>query len=560
MAEVQNGHIDTASCEPGQKEIEPTLVTDIEQIINLAIEQKLNEKFDEAAQPYLDRVAKRMNLTRSQALVFALFMERSTHSRIQISDFSDMVGCRTIRVIAMMAEADELVKRRFIRRIKNGDSIYYRVPFDVVTAVKENRVYSSKPMDHLTADNLFDKMAQLFEDECGDTARLLEELDGLVYANPQLQFCRTVSGYNLSDDDNRLLFFIFCNHFVNNDDDMLGEHDWDGFFRTSRLRYIRNRLEGRDHELMEMGIIENCNSDGMSDSSYFHLTRKAKETLFSEIHLTDQQAKQRTDIIAYTTFTDKHLFYNSAVQSQIDQLSTLLMPEQFTSIQQRLEESGLRKGFACLFYGSPGTGKTETVYQIARRTERDVMLVDIAQIKSCWVGESEKNIKGAFDRYRAHVKQSERAPILLFNEADAVLGIRQQGAERAVDKMENSIQNIILQEMEQLDGILIATTNLIQNLDKAFERRFLYKIEFEKPSSEARRSIWQTLIPSLDESLATVLAKKYDFSGGQIENIARKRTVEMILHGTEPTAEQLHAFCRSEQLSNKTAAVRHIGY
>lgn len=80
------------------------------------------------------------------------------------------------------------------------------------------------------------------------------------------------------------------------------------------------------------------------------------------------------------------------------------------------------------------------------------MVVDVAQIKSCWVGESEKNIRKAFERYRAYVKEAERAPILLFNEADAVLGIRQEGASRAVEKMENSLQNIILQEMEQLDG------------------------------------------------------------------------------------------------------------
>ncbi|MFR5937076.1 MAG: AAA family ATPase [Alistipes shahii] len=85
------------------------------------------------------------------------------------------------------------------------------------------------------------------------------------------------------------------------------------------------------------------------------------------------------------------------------------------------------KGFACLFYGAPGTGKTETVYQLARRTGRNLMVVDVAQIKSCWVGESEKNIRKAFERYRAYVKEAERAPILLFNEADAVLGIRQEG-------------------------------------------------------------------------------------------------------------------------------------
>lgn len=103
-----------------------------------------------------------------------------------------------------------------------------------------------------------------------------------------------------------------------------------------------------------------------------------------------------------------------------------------------------------------------------------------------WVGESEKNIKGTFDDYKKKVKQLAKAPILLFNEADAIIGKRQVGAERAVEKMENSILNIILQEIEQLDGILIATTNLPENMDKAFERRFLYKIQFEKPDLNCR--------------------------------------------------------------------------
>ena len=113
-----------------------------------------------------------------------------------------------------------------------------------------------------------------------------------------------------------------------------------------------------------------------------------------------------------------------------------------------------------------------------------------------WVGESEKNIKQIFDSYRQKVEEFKMTPILLFNEADAIISKRQEGAERAVDKMENTIQNIILQEMELLDGILIATTNLAQNMDKAFERRFLYKINFTKPTLEARISIWHEMIPA----------------------------------------------------------------
>ena len=115
--------------------------------------------------------------------------------------------------------------------------------------------------------------------------------------------------------------------------------------------------------------------------------------------------------------------------------------------------------------------------------------------------------------------------------ADAIIGKRQVGAERAVEKMENSIQNIILQEIEQLDGILIATTNLAENMDKAFERRFLYKIQFEKPDLNCRTQIWQAMIPPLNDADASYLAGKYDFSGGEIENIARHFTIQSILHG-----------------------------
>ena len=544
---------------PDKKKPEQTLIGAIEQIVNLAIELQLGEVFYEKARESLTFVAERMSINEEQALVFALFMEKSAYSRIQISDFAELVGCRMVRIISMMAETDMLVEKRFIRRIKEDNSVYYSVPKEVVNAIKENRVYTPAPIDHLTTEQLFDRMADIFEET--DTEQLLQELDLLVVANPQLAFCRMIQSYDLKGcEEERLLLYIFCNRFINLDDDMIGEHDWKNYFSRSDVRFLSHRLKDRSLGLLAMNILENCNSDGLNDSEYYHLTSKAKEELFADLHLTDQQTKQKSHLLDCTTFAARELFYNPSVQRQIDRLGELLAPERFAEIQQRLEAGGMRKGFACLFYGAPGTGKTETVYQLARRTGRDLMVVDISQIKSCWVGESEKNIKEAFDRYRSYVRQSERAPILLFNEADAVLGIRQEGASKAVEKMENSIQNIILQEMEQLDGIMIATTNLTQNLDKAFERRFLYKIEFEKPSVEAKSRIWRSMIPTLDEQTAATLAKRYDFSGGQIENIARKRTVDMILQGAEPSFEQLDEYCRSEILGQPERSRRKIGF
>lgn len=239
--------------------------------------------------------------------------------------------------------------------------------------------------------------------------------------------------------------------------------------------------------------------------------------------------------------------------AQISELSSILTEKRFADVQTRLRDAGMRLGFCCLFYGAPGTGKTETVYQLARLTGRDILRVDVDKIKSCWVGESEKNIKSLFTRYRNICKNTKLAPILLFNEADAVLGIRMEGASTAVDKMENSIQNIILQEMESLEGIMIATTNLTTNLDKAFERRFLYKIRFEKPSLEARTRIWMDMLYGLSETDAHTLASKFDLSGGEIENIVRKHTVGAILSGKDLIdMNQLISICSHERLTERS--------
>ena len=112
------------------------------------------------------------------------------------------------------------------------------------------------------------------------------------------------------------------------------------------------------------------------------------------------------------------------------------------------------------------------------------------------------------------------------------------------------MQNIILEEMEKLDGILIATTNLADNLDTAFERRFLFKIKFENPSVEAKRKIWKSKLTYFDEHELTSFAENYDLSGGQIDNIVRKVMMDEVITGVLPTAETLHELCKHEKIGN----------
>ena len=227
-----------------------------------------------------------------------------------------------------------------------------------------------------------------------------------------------------------------------------------------------------------------------------------------------------------------------------------------------MEKSNFRRAFTCLFYGGPGTGKTETVNQLARLSGRDIMLVDVPSLKDKWVGESEKNVKAVFDRYRDLVRKSKVAPILLFNEADSIFGKRLTEVNHSVDQMLNTMQNIILQEMENLDGILIATTNLTENLDSAFERRFLYKIKFESPDVEAREHIWHAMIPELTHEEVGRLASSYEFSGGQIENVARKFSINNILYGNHEDSrmESIFSFCDNELIQDSNSQMRRVGF
>ncbi len=196
---------------------------------------------------------------------------------------------------------------------------------------------------------------------------------------------------------------------------------------------------------------------------------------------------------------------------------------------------------------------------MARLTGREIMLVDVPSIRSKWVGETEKNIKDVFERYKRLAQNNDIAPILLFNEADAVLNKRAEGATGSVDKMENAMQNIILQEMEQLEGIMIATTNLTGSLDAAFERRFLYKIEFEKPTPNESRHIWKSMLPELSDDEALTLAKSYTFSGGQIENIARKQLIDNVLSERDMlNIESIHEACKTESLTKH--ATKRMGF
>ena len=531
------------------------LLTAVEHIVDKAKGTGLSPEFYRKAARYIKYVADKMELTREQAVMMALFIDNSDDTRITMRDMGRFLECRTTRILKYMSTIDELEKKELVRCNRGSHQFSYRVPIEVLEAFKINEKFEPKECTGLSCMELFGELEDIFELRNENELtyeNMVEKINHLFERNKQLLYVQKVLSYGLIDDD-KMLLILFSHLFVNNTDDNIRFHDLDFLYEKWLWNHVKSHLNRGNHVLMENKMIEYNNSDGFVDRESFRMSDTAKRELFVELNLASlNQKSKRNDVVKCENITPKTLFYDEKISSQVYELGKLLDAEQYNTIRTRMKDTGFRCAFTCLLYGAPGTGKTETVLQLARQTGRDIMQVNISQIKSCWVGESEKNIKQVFDNYKAKVKESTITPILLFNEADAIIGERLEGAKSAVNKMENSIQNIILQEMEALDGILIATTNLAQNMDKAFERRFLYKIKFEKPTIEARISMWHEMIPSLNEEQCRTLASKYDFSGGQIENIARHYAIGNILHGEpENVIEVLSAYCDSERLETK---------
>lgn len=531
-----------------------TLLAAINRIVSLAEDSKLNKAFFEKADRAIEYLSERQKITKMQAVMLSLFVESSAAGNK--SDFSDVaryLDCNNVKVLQYKGEVDELVKKGMLRMTKNyiNGGYDYAVSQTFLDSMSKNEPFQRKSYKNATSIEFFQHffdITHLRHEEELSTVLMVEEIERLIDENPQLSYVQALRSIGMSDINEAVITHM-CRHLVLSGTGSLLTNHLEFLFDTQHQKYdfCRAMTDG-SHFLIREGWVENAFVDGFKDKEGFQLTAKARETLLHDYAIKVKENKG-CDVMQSSNIAVKEMFFNHQVTEQLGNLADLLDEAHYQDICSRLKGKGLRQGFTCLFYGAPGTGKTESVLQLARQTGRDILQVNISQVKSMWVGESEKNIKAIFDRYRAVAKHTKRTPILLFNEADAVIGKRKEGADRSVDKMENSIQNIILQEMESLEGIMIATTNLVQNMDSAFERRFLYKIKFDKPELAERAKIWRSIMPELSEDMANHLAACYDFSGGQIENVTRKCGIEGILYGDDHvTTEKIEQFCKEEKL------------
>ena len=554
-------------------EHEITVLEHFEKIVAVLSKNGLCKDFYLHAKDSLKVISSYLETTQRQAALFAVLLDNFGGNPMPTKKMAEVLKCKNLELLRYLDDLETLKSKKLIKSATSskmytrfeeetdGSQKFYFVPQAVINSVRKGEKYIPKTFTNLNPQEFFDCAADLLEateDDELDFDTLETELYSIFEQNKHISFVKSLGSYNLRNGSIVILIY-FCCELLHNNNEIIQLKELYRLFGRSEIRKIERRFETREHKLIENELIQYDCKMGIADTEYYRLTSKAKKEFLADVNLKENSRRKGSDIIHADSIKAKELFYSEKIDTRISELCRLLSEDNFANIQKRLETSGMRTGFPCIFSGPPGTGKTETVYQIGRRTGRDIFLVDIAETKSAWFGESEKRIKAIFDRYKGMASSacydgSRPAPILLFNEADAILGKRRELSQTrsGPGQTENAIQNIILSEMENLNGILIATTNLTVNLDTAFERRFLYKIEFEKPDTETRAAIWQTLLPAISSDDAACLAAKFDFSGGQIENISRKCTVDHVLSGQAPSLDRLISFCEEELLNRET--------
>ncbi len=514
----------------------------------------------------LDAVMDRFSITEDAAVILAALIENRNSLPCEEPRLAQYLGCSNIEFLGFRNTMKKM-EEHGILYFKSGRRPGFDVSKEVIASIEEDKPFESPRKEGLTPDEFFSRIAQIFFDlkfSKSDPSVALSQAELIIGCNLQIAFCKnyaeTFMGDEYSSFEKRVFLFL-AHRFVSEGEESVSMNNIvelsDSF--EDEMMFTRLIPAGKS-KLQRTGLVTFGGGKDFQDKESLSLSDTVKAEFFPDVTPAAPKAITHRDLIRSSDIVKKELFFNAGTKAQMDRLASLLEPDSFKGVQDRLTEVGMRRGFAVLFYGAPGCGKTAGVYELARKTGRDVFAVDMSALKSKWVGDSEKIVKGVFNTYKKMCEASKDAPILLFNEADALFSRRLENPRDSVDQMNNAIQNICLEAMENLGGILIATTNLEGNfLDGAFARRFIYKVKFDMPDPDTRSKIWESMLKGISPADARTLAQKYPFSGGNIENVARKAAVEYVLSGKKADLQTLMQFCQ-EECPSQGKEIRRIGF
>ena len=526
-------------------------------------ESSLPDELIPSLKKELNTLSKYLSCSEIEAFLFANIATLNL-----FGDKSDMVDLyrffeiTPFQFMPLVPALDSLYEKRLIfkktHRHRSDDVMrkyYFSAAPDIIDALIRNAPFPKSEKREMNGtievlEVIYELANSCIQGELNVTD-MMTEVEQLLNSQKKHAFIRTVRDLDLLDKERVLYIYVIWKTLmgtaaVDMDDPITAFYP----ISSQRVRYIQSIYSG-ESKLISNELLEYRQSRFFNDVE-LQVTEKTSD-LLQEDQIVIFKQKKKSNTIKPETIGLKTLYFSEREEAQISTVREMMMENTYKELIERLKGKNLPLNLNILLFGAPGTGKTETVLQLAKSSGREIMKVEISQTKSMWFGESEKNIKKIFKEYEELCKNCDLTPILFFNEADAILSNRKSGSNSNTAQTENAIQNILLEELENFKGIFLATTNLADNLDKAFDRRFLFKIKFEKPELAARTAIWMDKIDELAKEDASYLADNFDLTGGQIDNIVRKCEIKSVIEGVDADFEMLKNYCIEELvLSSKS--------
>jgi len=431
-----------------------------------------------------------------------------------LKEISEHFEIERYKVIALMPFLENLRRYGFLEKAILGNetvqslaNYYYFIPTEIMTNISMNIL--PDPIQHLKAEtikqliqtcnrNLQEKLMgnMKMEDLIFRTEMLLEinEKNELVKKFKKIFSIKTGSKNYGSQAHEFMLISAMFEHIGNGEPEIIIDELIEKFddFNLNFME-ISHQFDCGRHIMLEKNFLQEMKRPIRKRVKTYEFTEDALYYFLGTEMETILDNSQSSALIAPEALKAKALFFDGEHNAKLITLSKLLAAGKFEENKIKVTEHFKGKGgISILLHGAPGTGKTEFVHQLAKQSNRPLFKVDLANTKSMWYGESERLAKKIFVRYQQACKNNGITPILFINEADGLFSKRLQ-VEHSIDQTTNTIQNIMLEEMEQFEGILVATTNLMMNLDPAFDRRFLMKIQLESGFGKVFYQNFQTI-------------------------------------------------------------------
>ena len=513
----------------------------IELVINES-SKKGNIKETLIETPEIKELLKFFNISYEELVILSILIDGGIRQEeIGIDVFLEHFGGGLSGLSDINQSLHSLISKGYVvSTIKNKFSkTLIKQNFQVDEKVYEAILYNKKErLEFKPAKNFTELLKNIHEiytkrcDGCYDAntlKKLIEKELSSAKKFDELEWLNSFSDLSLEDK----ILFLFAAYTHQKDEEQIDleyhiKQIEDNF---SKQKSLRDSIANKTSMLIKNDLLFKS-EDGFVFDEFVGLTKKASRALFQKESNKEKKFVYSTaTIVLPESIVLEELFYNESEWEQINTIEKILSIEKHQQVVNQLEENGLAKGISILFNGYSGTGKTATAKRIAKITNRPLFCVDVEKVVNKWIGDSEKSTKKIFDEYYEYCKECEQTPILFFNE-DSIFSKRVE-VSHSSDRTHNSMQNILLEQMEQFTGISIVTSNHAEKLDKAFERRFLYKVEFEKPSKETQQKLLRNAFNYVSKETIENALENYSFTGGQIYNIRKKYIMQSIINDTD---------------------------